>query len=194
MRSVFLQTTSSFWRRMLTLNSQFEEDGHAEVHAQMIDENVKSGKGQLAEQESIELAEKEKERCKILFKAAQAAQRQKIIEIDEKRAPGDRKMLQDMVQKKKVLEGLTTNVYYRKYTIEEIQQDTDNFSNKLKIGKGGYGPIFKASLDHTAVAIKILHPDAAQGARQFQQELIREAILCPDPGFFQDNLALPSIN
>ncbi|MQM13802.1 hypothetical protein Taro_046728 [Colocasia esculenta] len=73
------------------------------VHAQMINENVKSGKGQLAEQESIELAEKEKERW-----------------------------------------------------------------------IGGYGPVFKASLDHTAVAIKILRPDAAQGARQFQQELIRK--------------------
>ncbi|MQL77992.1 hypothetical protein Taro_010435 [Colocasia esculenta] len=142
-----------------------------QVHAQMIDRNVRSGEGQLAEQESIELAEKEKERCKVLLEAAQAAQRQKIIEIEEKRAPGDRKMLQDMVQKKKVLEGLTTNVYYRKYTIEEIQQATDNFSDKLKIGEGGYGPVFKASLDHTAVAIKILRPDAAQGARQFQQEI-----------------------
>ncbi|MQM11996.1 hypothetical protein Taro_044909, partial [Colocasia esculenta] len=116
----------------------------------------------------IALAEKEKERCKVLL---EAAQRQKIIEIEEKRAPGDRKMLQDMVQKKKVLKGLTTNVYYRKYTIEEIQQATDNFSDKLKIGEGGYGPVFKASLDHTVVAIKILHPDAAQGARQFQQEI-----------------------
>ncbi|GJS64265.1 U-box domain-containing protein 35-like protein isoform X2 [Tanacetum coccineum] len=39
------------------------------------------------------------------------------------------------------------------------------------IGEGGYGAVFKAKLDHTPVAIKVLRPDAKQGKQQFQQEV-----------------------
>ena len=46
-----------------------------------------------------------------------------------------------------------------------------NFSEKLKIGEGGYGPVYRGKLDHTRVAIKVLRPDAAQGRKQFQQEV-----------------------
>ncbi|PWA78638.1 Concanavalin A-like lectin/glucanase, subgroup [Artemisia annua] len=60
---------------------------------------------------------------------------------------------------------------YRKYTIEEIKEGTNNFERSLKIGEGGYGPVFKAKLDHTPVAIKVLRPDAKQGKEQFQQEV-----------------------
>uniref|UniRef100_A0A1D1Z0D0 RING-type E3 ubiquitin transferase n=1 Tax=Anthurium amnicola TaxID=1678845 RepID=A0A1D1Z0D0_9ARAE len=146
------------------------------VYTPNASENMKSEAAHLVEQEAIELAEKEKERCRVLLEAAQAAQKQKMLEIEEKRIPGDRKLLQDMIQKRKVLDGLTTDARYRKYTIEEIQHATDNFSDELKIGEGGYGPVFRATLDHTAVAIKILRPDAAQGAKQFQQEI--EVLSC----------------
>lgn len=60
---------------------------------------------------------------------------------------------------------------YRRYTIEEIEIATNNFSSALKIGEGGYGPVYKCTLDHTLVAIKVLRPDAAQGESQFQQEV-----------------------
>ncbi|KAE8735254.1 hypothetical protein F3Y22_tig00000340pilonHSYRG00122 [Hibiscus syriacus] len=63
----------------------------------------------------------------------------------------------------------------RKYTIEEIEEATENFAAENKIGEGGYGPVYKGKLDHTPVAIKILRPDAAQGKRQFQQEV---EVLC----------------
>ncbi|CDP04352.1 unnamed protein product [Coffea canephora] len=65
---------------------------------------------------------------------------------------------------------------YRRYTIEEIEAATDNFSESHKIGEGGYGPVFKCYLDHTAVAVKILRPDATQGRSQFQQEV--EVLSC----------------
>ncbi|GAB2215826.1 hypothetical protein Droror1_Dr00020229, partial [Drosera rotundifolia] len=54
--------------------------------------------------------------------------------------------------------------------IEEIEIATHYFSESLKIGEGGYGPVYKCTLDHTQVAIKVLRPDAAQGQSQFQQE------------------------
>lgn len=46
----------------------------------------------------------------------------------------------------------------------------------MKVGEGGYGPVYKGTLDHTPVAIKVLRPDAAQGKKQFQQEV--EVLSC----------------
>ncbi|CAA7401216.1 unnamed protein product [Spirodela intermedia] len=113
----------------------------------------------------------EKEQWALPETAQAAAQRHRMGEIENMSISGERKLLQEMIQKKKVLEGLTTDVPYRKYAIEEIQRGTDNFSDELKIGEGGYGPVFRATLDSTVVAIKVLRPDAAQGAKQFQQEI-----------------------
>jgi hypothetical protein len=74
-------------------------------------------------------------------------------------------------EKKTALESISnSDLQYQKYTIEEIEAATNEFSNSLKIGEGGYGPDYKCYLDHTPVAIKVLHPDAAQGMSQFQQE------------------------
>ncbi|CAI9091049.1 OLC1v1025968C1 [Oldenlandia corymbosa var. corymbosa] len=67
-------------------------------------------------------------------------------------------------------------VRYRKYTIEDIEEATENLSESYKIGEGGYGPVFKCYLDHTAVAVKVLRPDATQGRSQFQQEV--EVLSC----------------
>lgn len=63
------------------------------------------------------------------------------------------------------------DVRYRKYTIEEIEDATEYFDEKYKIGEGGYGPVYKCYLDQTPVAVKALHPDAAQGMSQFKQEV-----------------------
>lgn len=62
-------------------------------------------------------------------------------------------------------------ISYKKYTIEDIEKATNSFSPSLKVGEGGYGPVFKCDLDHTKVAVKVLRPDAAQGRTQFQQEV-----------------------
>ncbi|KAD5317238.1 hypothetical protein E3N88_17184 [Mikania micrantha] len=65
---------------------------------------------------------------------------------------------------------------YRRYTIEEIEEATENFSTSRRIGEGGYGPVYKCYLDHTPVAVKVLRPDAAEGKSQFQQEV--EVLCC----------------
>ena len=76
-------------------------------------------------------------------------------------------------EKIRVLTALSKSEFrYRKYTIEEIEAATEKFSETMKIGEGGYGPVYKGKLDHTAVAIKVLRPDAAQGRKQFQQEVL----------------------
>ncbi|MCI33652.1 U-box domain-containing protein 52-like, partial [Trifolium medium] len=82
------------------------------------------------------------------------------------------KALKEAEEKRKVMDALVNvDVRYRKYTIEEIEAATEFFSKSLKIGEGGYGPVFRCLLDHTPVAVKVLRPDAAQGRSQFQREV-----------------------
>lgn len=65
----------------------------------------------------------------------------------------------------------SSDVQFKKYSIEEIKEVTNNFSESLKVGEGGYGPVFKCTLDQIPVAIKIPRPDVARGMEQFQQEV-----------------------
>ncbi|KAG8069774.1 hypothetical protein GUJ93_ZPchr0006g44860 [Zizania palustris] len=81
------------------------------------------------------------------------------------------KSLPRPVETRRLLEGLPTRFQCKTYTIEEIENATDHFSPKLKVGEGGYGPVFKATLDNTLVAAKILHSNVTQGLKQFQQEV-----------------------
>ena len=114
----------------------------------------------------------EKAKCKAAIEAAEAAQ--KLAEREaQRRKQAEMKARKETEEKKRALNALAQNdVRYRKYTIEEIEESTEMFSEKLKIGEGGYGPVYGGKLDHTAVAIKVLRPDAAQGRKQFQQEVL----------------------
>ncbi|VFQ65479.1 unnamed protein product [Cuscuta campestris] len=67
--------------------------------------------------------------------------------------------------------SIEKEIQYRRYRIEEIEVATNYFAKSQKIGEGGYGPVYKAVLDHTTVAIKVLRPDIPQGQKQFQQEI-----------------------
>ncbi|XXG53443.1 hypothetical protein AAC387_Pa03g1532 [Persea americana] len=71
---------------------------------------------------------------------------------------------------------MSNNIQCRLYTLEEILKATDNFSEELKIGEGGYGPVFRATLDHNPVAIKVLRSNVTQGMKQFQKEV--EVLSC----------------
>ncbi|KAI5659192.1 hypothetical protein M9H77_27985 [Catharanthus roseus] len=147
-----------------------------ELHRWKVEEQQKLEEAKLAEEAALAIAEKEKAKCKAAIEAAEAAQR--IAELEaQKRINAERKALKEAEEKKKVLDVLAhTDVRYRKYSIEEIETATENFSDTRKIGEGGYGPVYKSYLDHTPVAIKVLRPDAAQGRSQFQQEV--EVLSC----------------
>lgn len=71
----------------------------------------------------------------------------------------------------KFLNAVPSNVKFRRYTVEEIKKATDNFSDLLKIGEGGYGPVFLSNIDHSLAAIKVLRCNAQHGMKQFQQEV-----------------------
>lgn len=129
-----------------------------------------------AEEAALAIAEREKAKCRAAIEAAEAAQ--KLAEMEaQKRRNAELKARRESAEKKRALNVLHNNdIRYRKYTIEEIENATNKFSESLKIGEGGYGPVFRASLDHTLVAIKVLRADAAQGKKQFQQEV--EVLSC----------------
>ncbi|KAK6911923.1 Serine-threonine/tyrosine-protein kinase, catalytic domain [Dillenia turbinata] len=124
-----------------------------------------------AEKETWWMIEIEKQKARAAMEAAQAAHRLAELEA-HKRRTAERLAKQEKEEKMKALKALAQNeVRYRKYTIEEIKSATENFSAQFKIGEGGYGPVYKGFLDHTAVAIKLLKSDAKQGKKQFQQEI-----------------------
>ncbi|GMH12381.1 hypothetical protein Nepgr_014222 [Nepenthes gracilis] len=141
-----------------------------------MEEAQKFEQARLAGEAALAIAEVEKAKCKAAIEAAEAAQ--KIAEMEaQKRRLAERKARRESEEKDRALTVLAHNdVRYRKYTIDEIETATEKFSAALKIGEGGYGPVYKGKLDHTPVAIKVLRPDAAQGRKQFHQEV--EVLCC----------------
>ncbi|KAI4325348.1 hypothetical protein MLD38_030758 [Melastoma candidum] len=78
----------------------------------------------------------------------------------------------DIMDRNAMVESITkAGISYKRYSKWEIEKATNNFSDELKVGEGGYGPVYKATLDNTPVAIKILRSDVSQGLRQFKQEV-----------------------
>ncbi|XAR63774.1 Non-specific serine/threonine protein kinase [Bertholletia excelsa] len=142
-----------------------------ELHRWKQEEEQKLEEARLAQEAALEIAEREKAKTKAAIEAAEAAQR--IAELEsQKRKNAEMKARKEAEERKRMLDSLAqSDARYRKYTIEEIEAATNHFSDSGKIGEGGYGPVYKCSLDHTQVAVKVLRPDAAQGRSQFQQEV-----------------------
>lgn len=136
-----------------------------------LDEASRLEQARLAEEAALQLAELERAKCRAAMEAAEKAQ--KIAEREtQRRKYAELKAKREAEEKNRALDVLSNNdIRYRRYTIEEIERATNKFSRSMKIGEGGYGPVFKGKLDHTPVAIKVLRPDAAQGKKQFQQEV-----------------------
>ncbi|XP_068331509.1 U-box domain-containing protein 35-like [Pyrus communis] len=144
-----------------------------ELHRWKLEEEQRLEQVRLAEEAALALAENEKLKCMAAMEAAEAAQRIAVMEA-QKRRNAEMKAFKE-AEEKKAIEAKTYDFMFRKYTIEEIEAATNNFSSVHKIGEGGYGPVYRGELDHTPVAIKVLRPDAAQGQSQFQQEV---PVLC----------------
>ncbi|XP_061963829.1 U-box domain-containing protein 35-like [Populus nigra] len=142
-----------------------------ELNQWKVDEVRKFEETKLAGEAALAMAELEKAKCRVAIEAAEKSQ--KLAEMEaRKRKQAEMKAERETGEKNRALNALAHNdVRYRRYTIEEIEEATDKFSPSNKIGEGGYGPVYKGKLDHTPVAIKALRPGAAQGKKQFQQEV-----------------------
>ena len=110
------------------------------------------------------------------MEAAEKSQRMADLE-GQRRKQAEMKARRESQEKDRAISALVQNdVRYRRYSIEEIEEATDRFASNRQIGEGGYGPVFEGTLDHTPVAIKVLRADAAQGKKQFNQEV--EVLSC----------------
>uniref|UniRef100_A0A803M240 non-specific serine/threonine protein kinase n=1 Tax=Chenopodium quinoa TaxID=63459 RepID=A0A803M240_CHEQI len=59
------------------------------------------------------------------------------------------------------------------FDLASIQAATENFSEKHKLGEGGFGPVFKGVLkDGTKVAVKRLSNTSDQGTEEFKNEVL----------------------
>lgn len=160
-------------KRILTFGS-FAERNYIqakELNQWKIEEAQRFEEARMAEETALAIAEMEKAKCRAAIEAAEKAQKLADAEA-QRRKQAELKAKREAEEKNRALTALAHNdVRYRKYTIEEIEEATEKFSEAMKIGEGGYGPVYRGKLDHTPVAIKVLRPDAAQGKRQFQQEV-----------------------
>lgn len=69
--------------------------------------------------------------------------------------------LKESVEKQKIAHALfLSDRRYKRYTRDQIEEATDNFSVAKLVGEGAYGKVYKCKLDHTPVAIKVLRPGA----------------------------------
>ncbi|KAL4567074.1 hypothetical protein LXL04_022646 [Taraxacum kok-saghyz] len=105
-------------------------------------------------------------------------------ERDELQAECDEALaiLEEMKTKERT-EGSSSNSnatrFYTEFSFSEVKDATCNFDPDLKIGEGGYGSIFRGSLRHTDVAVKMLHSHSLQGPSEFQQEVYDGFALSP---------------
>ncbi|XP_050212132.1 U-box domain-containing protein 35-like isoform X2 [Mercurialis annua] len=140
-----------------------------------LEEQHRFEEARIAEEAALALIEKEKAKCRVAIEAAQQAQR--LAEMEAQRRMGiEIKSISESEESRRRESWSPNDLRYRRYSIEEIEEATDDFHERRKIGEGGYGPVYKCYLDHTEVAVKVLRADAAQGMSQFHQEV--EVLSC----------------
>ncbi|KAJ4911934.1 Protein kinase protein with adenine nucleotide alpha hydrolases-like domain [Raphanus sativus] len=147
-----------------------------ELNKWKLEETLRFEEARSAEEAALAVAETEKAKCKAAMEAAEKSERMAELE-GQRRKQAEMKARRESQEKDRALNALVQNdVRYRRYSIEEIEEATDGFASNRQIGEGGYGPVFKGTLDHTPVAIKVLRDNAAQGKKQFNQEV--EVLSC----------------
>ncbi|XP_031477985.1 cysteine-rich receptor-like protein kinase 15 [Nymphaea colorata] len=58
------------------------------------------------------------------------------------------------------------------YSLKAVQAATNNFSEENKLGRGGFGPVYKGELSGRIVAVKRLSERSGQGLKEFMNEVI----------------------
>ncbi|OVA04468.1 Protein kinase domain [Macleaya cordata] len=114
------------------------------------------------------------EKCKHLeaMKELEVAKELLAKEVHE-RQRAELSALTKSSERQKLIDALfSEDKRYRRYTRDEIEVATDFFCETKKIGEGAYGKVYKCSLDHTPVAVKVLQPDESDKTKK--EEFLRE--------------------
>ncbi|CAI9772440.1 unnamed protein product [Fraxinus pennsylvanica] len=145
-----------------------------ELQRWRMEEEQRLEEARLAEEAEKKTSQQQQGNSKANIENNEAAQRIEEIE-SQKRIKSEMKAIEESGKEQDTLNPLIS-LRYRRYTIDEIEEATEYFTESRKIGEGGYGPVFKCRLDHTLVAVKVLRRDAAQGRSQFHLEV--EVLSC----------------
>ncbi|XP_019435819.1 PREDICTED: U-box domain-containing protein 34-like [Lupinus angustifolius] len=137
----------------------------------MFEEEQNIEKARLGEEAALALAEVEKQKTKAAIESAEMSRCLAAIEIKKRKQTEKRAMQKEEEKQIALNTNQPDNILCKRYNIKEIEDATNCFDKALKLGEGGYGPVFKGLLDNTVVAIKALRSNITQGDRQFQQEV-----------------------
>ncbi|XP_052200151.1 putative serine/threonine-protein kinase isoform X2 [Diospyros lotus] len=73
------------------------------------------------------------------------------------------------IHRSKCKRGLQT---FQAFTYNELKASTNNFRSSSKIGRGGFGTVYKGKLeDGRVIAVKMLSVESKQGDREFMAEI-----------------------
>ncbi|CAN6311999.1 unnamed protein product [Urochloa humidicola] len=79
----------------------------------------------------------------------------------------------DELRKEKEKAALCPSLTWNtEFSLSELQLATQNFSDTMKVGEGGFGRVYRGFLRNTTVAIKMLCSHNLQGQSQFRQEVV----------------------
>ncbi|CAL9074091.1 unnamed protein product [Musa textilis] len=77
-----------------------------------------------------------------------------------------------LIDSEKNLEGFSSEKNISLFSYIELKSATDNFHPSNKIGRGGFGTVYKGILRNgVIVAVKVLSADSRQGVREFLTEI-----------------------
>ncbi|KAM7275786.1 hypothetical protein ACFE04_017652 [Oxalis oulophora] len=116
------------------------------------------------------LAAEEKAKYLQTLKEIEGAKKLLAEEVYKKQMAELNAFKESIEKQKLVDEVLVNDRRYRRFTTDEIEAATDFFSESNMIGEGGYGKVYKCSLDRTPVAVKVLH-ESRDGKVEFLREV-----------------------
>ncbi|KAL6952532.1 hypothetical protein U1Q18_015190 [Sarracenia purpurea var. burkii] len=142
-----------------------------DLHKRRSEEAIKLHEINMKEGEAKESAIQEKVKYEVAKREVECVKEFAEREAAQKKE-AETKALQEAKEKEKLENVLVGRLQqYQKFEWEEIVSATSSFSDNLKIGMGAYGAVYKCSLHHTTVAVKVIHSKEAHRKKQFQQEL-----------------------
>uniref|UniRef100_A0A8I6XRD1 Protein kinase domain-containing protein n=1 Tax=Hordeum vulgare subsp. vulgare TaxID=112509 RepID=A0A8I6XRD1_HORVV len=79
---------------------------------------------------------------------------------------------QEILHSNTSISGISAEKNIRLFSYAQLRSATDNFNHNNKVGRGGFGTVYKGTLQNKQdVAVKVLSAESRQGIREFLTEI-----------------------